>query len=34
MGTLETVPLSVTIEDPQGLHNQLNTVQVYRPQLR
>jgi phage-related baseplate assembly protein len=34
MGTLETVPLSVTVEDPQNVHNNTNTVQVYRPQLR
>jgi hypothetical protein len=34
MGTLETIPVSVTIEDPQGYNNRANTVQVYRSQLR
>ena len=34
MGTLETIPLSITLEDPQGVNNRVNTVQIYRPQLR
>lgn len=34
MGSLENISCSVVIEDPQGVNNRTNTVQVYRPVLR
>ncbi len=34
MGSLENIPCTVTIKDPQGVNNRTNTVQIYRPVLR
>jgi len=34
MGTLENIPCTVTLKDPQGVNNRSVTAQLYRPVLR